>query len=696
MWITEILMYSSYIPVIIMGISSILLQIICLRTLLAVFSGNELIIGLTLSAWLMLVGIGSRTGSFIKKDRAFAYSLLLLGLIAQPSIFLMKMIRFMGSYGPGEVIPFHTTLLGTVFTLFLLCLAVGLQFPLAVYYLRHRAGLVYALEATGAFIAGCIFTLFLAGQVNMNTLTMAVSLMCILTSIAMLKRYSLIPLLIIPILFNQVPEIISHTEYKDMELISTTESRYGEIVVLKTGTQYSIYSSGKYLFSYPDPETEELRVHLPFTLHERPERALIVGGSPALIREVLRYPVKEVDYVEIDPVVIEISRSILNENDLQLLNDPRVGIYAMDARKYIKEAEGKYDLIILNIPGPETANLNRFYTVEFFKETQKILNESGILYLSLPTSFGYIGRRMQMTNGSVFASIKQVFPYVVVSSEEYGIIAGSRKKIEIDPEVLSKRFTDRNLNTRSFRPFIIRDAFSPLKVMMVEERLGKVRQINTDMRPVSYLYNMMLWSEMHGGRWLNAILDMSTESIIIVMGILLILPALICRFSKKEALYLISTTGFLTMAVSIIIILAFQSSRGYVYEAIGILTGTFMLGSAMGGYIFTGYKHSRWPLFLDVISILLLFSMLMLIKHTVLLYVFIFIAGVIGGGQFSSVYNLLKEDINAGSLYALDLAGSFSGAIITTIFLIPMIGIINTIMLLILMKTISAGLFAIR
>ena len=148
------------------------------------------------------------------------------------------------------------------------------------------------------------------------------------------------------------------------------------------------------------------------------------------------------------------------------------------------------------------------------------------------------------------------------------------------------------------------------------------------------------------------------------------------------------------MAISIIVILAFQSSRGYVYEAIGILTGTFMLGSAMGGYIFTQYREIKWPLFLDVMSILLLFSMMMLIRHTMLLYAFIFIAGIIGGGQFSSVYNLLKENIHAGTLYALDLVGSFSGAIITTILLIPMIGIINTIMLLIFMKTISVVLNA--
>jgi hypothetical protein len=54
------------IPFIVMGITSMLLQITVLRLLLSTFSGNELDIGITLSFWLIYVGLGSFTGKKLK------------------------------------------------------------------------------------------------------------------------------------------------------------------------------------------------------------------------------------------------------------------------------------------------------------------------------------------------------------------------------------------------------------------------------------------------------------------------------------------------------------------------------------------------------------------------------------------------------------------------------------------------------
>jgi len=104
-----------------MGLSSILLQIISLRQLLAVFSGNELDIGITLSVWLTAVGLGSYAGHRIKFKHAFAVSFLVVGLLSQPAILLINLIRPSLPFEFGETIPLTTTIIATVISLLPLC-----------------------------------------------------------------------------------------------------------------------------------------------------------------------------------------------------------------------------------------------------------------------------------------------------------------------------------------------------------------------------------------------------------------------------------------------------------------------------------------------------------------------------------------------------------------------------------------------
>ena len=97
-----------------------------------------------------------------------------------------------------------------------------------------------------------------------------------------------------------------------MEVLQTVESKYGEINVLKVREQTSVYASGRLLFSYPDPPTDEMSSHLPMTLHPSPAKILLIGGSPGTIREFLKYPVEEIDFIELDPKIIVVSQGLFD------------------------------------------------------------------------------------------------------------------------------------------------------------------------------------------------------------------------------------------------------------------------------------------------------------------------------------------------------------------------------------------------
>lgn len=108
---------NSFMPIIIMGITSILIQITVLRLLLSTFSGNELDIGITLSFWLTYVGLGSYTGGKIRLKHAFTLSFILVAILVQPTIFIIKAIRPVLSLEPGEVVSFTFTILSTALSL---------------------------------------------------------------------------------------------------------------------------------------------------------------------------------------------------------------------------------------------------------------------------------------------------------------------------------------------------------------------------------------------------------------------------------------------------------------------------------------------------------------------------------------------------------------------------------------------------
>jgi len=690
---------NTLIPFVVMGFTSMLLQITVLRLLLSTFSGNELDIGITLSFWLIYVGLGSYTGRKIKLKHAFTLSFILIALLAQPIVIAIKAIRPVLSLEPGEIVSLTSTIFSTAISLFPITFIIGLQFPLAVSYSggSNAAGRVYGLEALGAFIGGVFFTFVISSRVGAFELCLLLALINILIALYVSKKKIITLILIIPLFFHfGFHKIATVLPWHGLEISETTESRYGEIAVIKVRDQSSVYANGHLIFTYPDSQSEEMSTHLLIAIHPSPLKILVIGGSPGTLKEFLKYPVEKIDFIELDPKIVEVSLKLLGiREDKEAVKDPRVNIIVKDGRGFIKGLnKHMYDLIVLNLPQPSTASINRFYTTDFFNEAKGVLKQDGILVISIPQSTGYIGKRMQTASGSIYNSLKYVFRYVEVTAQEYGGLFASDSVINTDPEILENRFIKRAIKTKHFNQYIFRDAFSPLNVDYVKKRLGGIKLINTDIRPSAYLYNLMLWAEIHGGKILHYLLEIKGWNVILFSGILLVFISFIVFRKKKRVIYFsIFTTGFSGMSFVLAVILAYQSIYGYVYEMIGILSATFMIGLWIGTIITRNTTMPLRILFsLEVITILLAIISPLFFKAELLFYVLVFISGAIIGGQFSTANLSMDEPEAGGKLYAMDLVGSFLGALIPSLVIIPLFGVSNALLLIAFIKTFSAAM----
>jgi spermidine synthase len=520
-------------------------------------------------------------------------------------------------------------------------------------------------------------------------LAAVLSAVCVLAAAFVLRKRAALALIAIPLIVHALTGYIRPPTVEAGELIKKVQSRYGEIWVTSLGEQMSLYGSGQLLFSYPNPQVEEQAVHLPMSVKPEAGRVLALGGSPATLREYLKYPVARVDFVEIDPALLETSLGILDEGDREAVEGERVRLIIEDGRRFIKSLKTPaYDMIVMNLSPPSTANLNRFYTVEFFEEAKAALAPGGVLTVRIPSSAGYVGRRMQLANGSIYNSLKNVFKHVGMTTEEYGVLFASDTPLELNTETMTGNYVRSGVKARHFHPYIIEDAFTPMRVEFHRKRLDAVDALNTDLRPSAYLYNLMLWAEVHGGV-LNSVLSLGGITIALISICAFGLAALsVLRKKSRTLYYSMFTSGYAGMALVLAIVLGYQAAYGYVYEMMGLLGAVFMVGVAVGSYAMQGGEKKRL-VGLEAVTAAFALAVPLLFQAEPLFYILSFLAGAITGYQFALVNRLMERTEAAGRLYAFDLAGSFLGAVLSAIILIPMLGIQGSLWFLAGVKSIS-------
>jgi len=123
----------------------------------------------------------------------------------------------------------------------------------------------------------------------------------------------------------------------------------------------------------------EMITHVPMAVHPSPTRVLVIGaGDGGVIRELTRYShVQHIDLVEIDPMVVEVSRKFLLQTACSL-DDPRVHIHYEDGLRWVRKCEDAYDLIIVDSTDPFGPGEDLF-TKEFYGNCFKALKEDGIM-----------------------------------------------------------------------------------------------------------------------------------------------------------------------------------------------------------------------------------------------------------------------------------------------------------------------------
>src|ERR1017187_2305936 len=545
------------------GFNAVVGQIVLMRELIVVFSGNEISLGIMLASWLFWTAIGSSVSSRLKLGAKHARSVVaviegLLGLSLLPTIWLLRASRSLFQTVPGELVGPLPMIITSLVCLSIFCALSGSLFVAATRMYAQSCGVsariasssAYLLEAAGSGVGGILASVVLlrfcnafqiAAMVLLLNLTMAAILVLPMRRMQAVAAALAIAFLAGLLLLSVAPWLEESSQmrlWRGFRLLASRDSIYGNLAVTETGNLRSIYDNGVILASTPDENAAEEAVHYALLEHPAPRHVLLIGGGVnGSIAQALQHPtVERIDYVELDPALIGMARQFFPAQSSALW-DTRVHIHYADGRRYLKTTDNTFDVIVLNVPDPQTAQLNRFYTAEFFRSARDRLAPGGLLALELRSSEETISPDLAQFLRCIQRTLREVFPYVVaIPGETIHFFAAAEPDLLTDnPQTLISRLRERKLKTQYVREYFIPYRMMPDRMEQVREQLRPLPStpVNRDFAPIAYYFDIVLWSaQFKSGysNWFRAAARIRFASVIGATLIVLLLAAAVLAF----------------------------------------------------------------------------------------------------------------------------------------------------------------------
>jgi spermidine synthase len=160
---------------------------------------------------------------------------------------------------------------------------------------------------------------------------------------------------------------------------------------------------------------------------------VIGGGDGGTLKHVLSYrDVKRAVMVEVDPLVVEVSRRYLPSISGGVFDDERATLLFQNGMDFIRGCEGKFDLIIVDSTDP-VGEAEILFSEEFYGLCEKALSEGGIVVTQSGSPYFQIEElRMTRRRMRKFFPIVRTYlaPVLVYPGVLWSFTVGSKK---VDP-----------------------------------------------------------------------------------------------------------------------------------------------------------------------------------------------------------------------------------------------------------------------
>lgn len=339
----------------IVGFISSSVQLLLLKEIMNISGGYELIAGTFLGSWL----IGSAAGSWAASRSSLSgLSKINLFFSLSPLISVVMMLLLARLYlKPGETPSLFSGIIFTFLVLIPFCFVSGFTFVRLISIAGKSnifiPGKSFSIETTGGIAAGVLISI--PASVELNTYRTLLLIIVLGISYAVLsfhlkkKRQNLFfkfsVLGVATFIILSSPDLFfRQLLLRGINVTSSRDTQFGNITTAEYGGETSTYYDQRLLTYSGDAAEREEDIHYAMLQIEKPETVLLVSGSVnSHLREIIKYPVTKVIYVERDPALTEIEET-------ELPGTPELVIENEDAYTYVRKTTEKFDAAIILLP----------------------------------------------------------------------------------------------------------------------------------------------------------------------------------------------------------------------------------------------------------------------------------------------------------------------------------------------------------
>lgn len=596
-----------------LGLCAGLGQVVLLRELMVLCGGSELALGLGLAAWLAWTALGSLLGAKLAARNTARHhaapALWVAGGGCLASLALARLAPLLG--GPVGAVPsLGQSLAEALVVLAPAGAACGAAFPLLLATAprtetpSRTLSALYGLEALGAVAAGLVFALWLAPRLNPLGVVICGALAAALAAARAPARtlsWLGVGLLLLGLVASPgLDRNLRRIQWRGYHLAGLAESPYAQLVACRRGGQYDFFASGLWLFSRPAPLAAQRQGLFPLLAHPAPRTALFIGGgadaegpAAAAARQGAAQGLQQVTVVELDPwLAVFLGR--LRPRGLP----PNLCVVHGDGRTFLQTTPQRYDLVVLLLPPPVTLGLNRYYSLAGFRALSRALAPGGVGVVRLP-SMEYLAGRLQAARlATLLAAARRVFRVVRLASglELWLLLSQEEGAVPAGPEAWIARLEGRRWQgVTAVRPDTLAQAADPMRLAFLQAVLARAgpQPANRDLRPRALLLAPELWgAELAGASsWAWGLLQLRPGYIPWAAALGVLVCFLWARRRPAVALPLgVGVTGLTAMALSVLVLVAYQVLFGAVYLGLALVLAAFMAGMSAAAWLLAG----RW------------------------------------------------------------------------------------------------------
>jgi spermidine synthase len=422
-----------YLTIALSGLAALGAQVVWTRLLSLLLGPSVYTFSIILAVFLLGLGLGSSVGSLLARGPRNPLGmlgwcqLLLVGAIAWAALSIDAWLPYWPIYPVLNAHPwvmFQLDLARALWAVLPAACLWGASFPLALAAAapRHEdsgrmVGAVYAANTVGAIVGGVAFSVIVIPAIGTHwaqrVLLAVAGIAAVVVLLARLPAMrkaggrlraasGFAALLAVALATAAVAAFVPSApgalyafgrkimspDYEP-KMLYVGEGMNSSIAVSEdpNGARYFHVAGKVEASSYPaDMRLQRMLGHLPALLNAKPRSVLVVGfGAGVTSGTFVTYPgIERIVICEIEPLIPQKVAPYFDEENYNVLKDPRVTVVYDDARRFVLTSDEKFDIITSDPIHPWVKGAASLYTREYFELVKRHLKPGGVVTQWVP------------------------------------------------------------------------------------------------------------------------------------------------------------------------------------------------------------------------------------------------------------------------------------------------------------------------